>query len=412
MCPRNIARQILLSATVACLSANLPTPGAAQPPDPSARSTPPARTLSAAEADQILQRDWLFQAQGEPLLTRAAEEIGWARQLAQRLDRQRPAPDLASELGELDALEKLLGELQATPAPAPLTATVDSPPNWIWYPEGKPTEDAPAAVRYFRCRFELPADVRAAELRVAADDACEVFVNGRRVGLHETWTQTGVYAVGPLLQTGGNVLAVRAENRPAPSKNPAGLITRLSVTCSGGQPLIRISDGSWRAENELHPQWEQPAFDDSSWKAVVVTAPFGSGPWGKIAGLGADAEDDPIITYAGEAPAVKDLYFSVRQVKRRILLKNPVLDFTQLMFIDQPLPQGPESRHEAIHRMGIMAVLGGGTSSRSHVVMRRGITAATALLQHAIRQLRAASTCQNPASRGLSVFSSICRAVR
>ena len=41
------------------------------------------------------------------------------------------------------------------------------------------------------------------------------------------------------------------------------------------------------------------------------------------------------------------------------MLKNPVLDFSKLLLIDQPLPQGPESRHEAIHRMGIMASPGG-----------------------------------------------------
>jgi hypothetical protein len=156
------------------------------------------------------------------------------------------------------------------------------------------------------------------------------------------------------------VLAVRAENRPAPSKNPAGLIVRLAVTCAGGQQLIRISDGSWRAERALHPRWEQPTFDDSAWKAAAVAAPFGGGPWGKIAGLGADMPDDPVAVYAGEASAVKDLYFSVRRVKRSILFKNPVLDFTQTLFIDQPLPQGPiNPEHESIHRMGITSVPGG-----------------------------------------------------
>ena len=68
---------------------------------------------------------------------------------------------------------------------------------------------------------------------------------------------------------------------------------------------------------------------------------------------------DPLAAYADADPAVKDFYFAVRRVKRNILFKNPVLDFSQLLFIDQPLPQGPESRHEAIHRMGIMAVPGG-----------------------------------------------------
>jgi hypothetical protein len=61
----------------------------------------------------------------------------------------------------------------------------------------------------------------------------------------------------------------------------------------------------------------------------------------------------------GTASAL-DLYFAVRAVKRRIAFKNPLLDFTRLLFIDQPMPHGrvnPE--HEAIHRMGITATPGG-----------------------------------------------------
>ena len=41
------------------------------------------------------------------------------------------------------------------------------------------------------------------------------------------------------------------------------------------------------------------------------------------------------------------------------MFKTPTLDFTQVLFIDHPWPQGPESLHEAIHRMGIMAMPGG-----------------------------------------------------
>jgi hypothetical protein len=64
---------------------------------------------------------------------------------------------------------------------------------------------------------------------------------------------------------------------------------------------------------------------------------------------------------AAQDPAdPKALYFAVRAVKRRIAFQNPAVNFTQLLFIDQPLPQGrvnPE--HEAIHRMGITATPGG-----------------------------------------------------
>ena len=91
-----------------------------------------------------------------------------------------------------------------------------------------------------------------------------------------------------------------------------------------------------------------------------MTAPLGGGPWGKIAGLSEpDPQEDPIAAYAHVPTSLRDLYFSVRRVKRDILLKNPAVDFSQLLLIDQPLPQGPESRHEAIHRMGIMAAPGG-----------------------------------------------------
>lgn len=351
--------RFFMSAGIVWLAASSASlaPGS-QPPAGDAR-TPPTRALTAEEAAQALQRDWLFQAMGEPLRSRIAQEIGWARTLAERIGRQQPAPDLSGELKSLDACQQRLGELRETPAPAATSQTGEAVPSWIWYPEGKPTEDAPAATRFFRLRFELPTSVRAAELRVTADDACEAFVNGTRVGAHESWARTAVFAVGSLLKAGGNVLAVRAENRPAPSKNPAGMIARLAVTLADGQPRVLVSDGSWRAEQELRPQWEQVAFDDAAWKTATIAAAFGGGPWGKIAGLGADVHDDPLAAYAGEAPALKELYFAVRQVKRNILFQNPVLDFTQLLFIDQPLPQGPESRHEAIHRMGIMAVPGG-----------------------------------------------------
>jgi len=60
-----------------------------------------------------------------------------------------------------------------------------------------------------------------------------------------------------------------------------------------------------------------------------------------------------------DAAKAKELYLAVRQAKRRIMFSNPVLDFTQLLFIDQPMPQGGEHLHEAIHRMGMKAAPGG-----------------------------------------------------
>ncbi|NQU26156.1 MAG: hypothetical protein HQ567_33130, partial [Candidatus Nealsonbacteria bacterium] len=52
------------------------------------------------------------------------------------------------------------------------------------------------------------------------------------------------------------------------------------------------------------------------------------------------------------------LYFQVREIKRRIMLRNPVVDFTRVLFVDMPFPAGSEWPHETRHRLGYMAVPG------------------------------------------------------
>ncbi|MCY2954996.1 MAG: hypothetical protein NTU53_23965 [Planctomycetota bacterium] len=81
-----------------------PAPPVTEPTEPE------TRTLSKAEAKDTLERDWMYQAEGKPLLSRTVEEIRWARELARRLAKDSRTADLAKELVELDELEKQLGE--------------------------------------------------------------------------------------------------------------------------------------------------------------------------------------------------------------------------------------------------------------------------------------------------------------
>ncbi len=53
-----------------------------------------------------------------------------------------------------------------------------------------------------------------------------------------------------------------------------------------------------------------------------------------------------------------DLYTEVRALKRSILFRNPALDFSKVLLVDMPLPQGSEWQHETRHRLGYMAVPG------------------------------------------------------
>ncbi len=319
--------------------------------------TPVTRTLSPAEAQDALRRDWLFQAMGEPLAARAGKELAWARQLADRLARDPRTPSLATELAELDQWQNELARLEKS-LPARGGKQDQAQPAWIWYAEGRPAEDAPARSRYFRRAFDVPAGgIGRALLRITADDACEVFLNGRRLGSHTGWQRAAAFDVQAALRPGRNVLAVRAENLPAPSKNPAGLIAALAVVLADGRTVRLVSDTAWRAASTAQPGWEQLGFDDSAWAPCIVAAPYGLGPWGRIAGE--TFLLDPTLDQLRNDPAAR-LYFAVRAVKRRIAMKNPLFDFQQLLFIDQPYPRGRvNDTHESIHRMGITATPGG-----------------------------------------------------
>ncbi|MEA3367921.1 MAG: LamG domain-containing protein, partial [Planctomycetota bacterium] len=76
---------------------------------------------------------------------------------------------------------------------------------------------------------------------------------------------------------------------------------------------------------------------------------------------------------AGLTDPDADVYFRVREVKRRIMLASPVVNFDKVLLVDMPLPRGSEPRHETRHRLGYMAVPGGrllvldGLSPSGHV---------------------------------------------
>jgi len=72
---------------------------------------PETRTLGAEESAAMLQAEWLFQAEGTPLLKHAAAQIKWTREMAARLSKRKNAPDLGPETSVLAELEKKLEHL-------------------------------------------------------------------------------------------------------------------------------------------------------------------------------------------------------------------------------------------------------------------------------------------------------------
>lgn len=58
--------------------------------------------------------------------------------------------------------------------------------------------------------------------------------------------------------------------------------------------------------------------------------------------------------------ALTKIYFAVRKAKRSVMFADPLVDFSSILLIDNPYPgAGREPGHEARHRNGFMAMMGG-----------------------------------------------------
>ena len=174
--------------------------------------------------------------------------------------------------------------------------------DWIWYPEGDPTRNAPVASRFFRRTFVLPPGTAfdQAILRMSVDDRFTAFLNGHLVGSNANWMSGAEFAqIERLLRPGKNVLAVRGENSPGPDQaNPAGLLCRLEIKLRGGQTVVVRSDTAWRSSTRELDGWQQPDFEDRGWNPAQVIARFGEGPWRHNIG----ARDEFQVPYASGIP--------------------------------------------------------------------------------------------------------------
>lgn len=185
--------------------------------------------------------------------------------------------------------------------------------QWIWFPEGNPAQDAPAARRFFRKTFTLPEGkvIKSAHLRISADDRFSARLNGHALGSSRTgiegWKAPRQFDdIGALLKPNANVLAVEAENLPAPGQNPAGLIARLQIQFADGKPIDVISNDTWRAAKTDATGWDGAEFDDATWAKAMVVAPYGQGPWGNLESPASDSLHGPQST--GIPDAVRLIY--------------------------------------------------------------------------------------------------------
>ncbi|MEV4313397.1 family 78 glycoside hydrolase catalytic domain [Actinocrispum sp. NPDC049592] len=192
--------------------------------------------------------------------------------------------------------------------PAAVAAAADdlSCAHWIWYPEGDPRVDAPAAYRYFRKSFTVASGaVSDARFVVAGDDTVDVWLNGKPLAsstrVADSWRTAVSVDLRPALVTGTNTLAVAVRN----TGGPAGVLGCAQVTTASGTTAVG-TDGSWKTSRTVPEGWEQPSFTDNAWPGVTDLGAYGTAPWGQNVVLPDPAAASPLSVASGTVEHQRD----------------------------------------------------------------------------------------------------------
>lgn len=146
---------------------------------------------------------------------------------------------------------------------------------WIW---NKVTLNK-QTVRFWK-GFEVPKwnTVVGGELRVAADNAFKVWLDGQEIGSGSDWRTLSIYELVGKLSSGKHVLAVEGFN----DNDQAGLILGLSLKMADGKVMQIASDTTWRIAPNSDDHWETALRPDADWPNASFARNFGRMPWWSI----------------------------------------------------------------------------------------------------------------------------------
>jgi len=162
--------------------------------------------------------------------------------------------------------------------------------------------DAPADVATTDANADVPAacatipttQTLTSHLRITADNECDVYVNGSKVGTTNNWGAAVTIDVSLFVHPGRrNVIAVRGTNTSSQEGNDRGIIGQLTVDADGGTAPLVVTNNAWRTSPTAPDvdaggaDWTAVDFDDSAWSAATEVASNGDPPWGAVFGTSA-----------------------------------------------------------------------------------------------------------------------------
>lgn len=356
-------------------------------PVPENPSEPATASRSATAAQELLEQDWLAQAGGAIDAQTVLDEVQWGEELGARI------VALGGEAPEVAGLRQIRSRIAGE--------TVG---------DAAPERPVPAGL-LARWSFERGSDERIPGVGPAA---AEITVEGR-------WRR-GSGALGRAALLGGSTVLAAGSGQGRFAAQPYTLsawlrsvsqeadvigngtssgsvllmsykgVARAHHWTSGGLTMIdgssRIDDGRWHhlaqvadvislklyvdgkleAEEPLRGSLcasEAPLY--VGWRGGDRSNSRCTGALDEVAIYGCALPPEQVaaefaLGQPGEQPQNEELrtaYLEVRRLKRQLLFRHPALDFDEVLFIDQPYPEGREWPHQARHRDGMMAVPGG-----------------------------------------------------
>jgi hypothetical protein len=128
-------------------------------------------------------------------------------------------------------------------------------------------------------------------LKITADNECDVYVNGTKVGTTTNWGAAVTIDVSLFIHPGRkNVIAVLARNTSSQAGNDRAIIGELTVDADGGVAPLVQTNKDWRTAKSVPDvdaggaDWTTLDYDDSAWSAATEIATNGDPPWGAILG--------------------------------------------------------------------------------------------------------------------------------
>ncbi|HEV2696223.1 MAG TPA: family 78 glycoside hydrolase catalytic domain [Verrucomicrobiae bacterium] len=165
---------------------------------------------------------------------------------------------------------------------APDVTNVLSGTSWIWYPEGEPLVAAPLGTNFFRRVVTLPADrkIKRAIFEYTGDNECRGWIGQFDLGARNNYRNVKWNDITTRLEPGQTYVFGLTGINSGPDPKVAGIVAKLTIEFTTGEPLIIQTDEKWKASKNPAPGWNSAGFDDSRWDAAVILGPVGMQPWG------------------------------------------------------------------------------------------------------------------------------------